>query len=687
MATRTFRSWRPAALILLVGMALACVPILRGATAAPAPAAQATCRAASAQPNPAAPDLDCPAPPNTFDVTRYFSADSSPKQRALAGPTWDSWAWASFAAMSWPAKADSSQPTGFQRGVPDVTKSFAAAANDDVLVWETLKEKRELFQPTDTAPASKVTPESKWQDITFDSAQLPNSPANPGGIDACTPQDAARRKALGDGHHRLFSQGGKRPSVAGDQTFDETVEVASPALEASSELCAGYTATTNPTLDFCQTMLFPDNSKQNPIAVTGRTPVGPRVWKGNPKEASARPIFFEVKINYDYWDYILEKQFYDDSIALAAIMSDQIDDHPKLPFRTSASKGPGRSPLAAYGYDAGAVTSSYADLPDPNALPGIGSVQIKAGWLRLDPKQGDDPSEFHTTEAIFYRTKKDAPKTFPEDDALKYTCYEVADFGLLGLHIIQRVHAQPFSRDNPELFAHGGTFIFATWEHVGLGDYQQSSDFYYANYLAFNGPLGVEGRYPFNVQTTPFPNYTAAAGGAINVQRQQPYPLATTAKVNDAVHQQLAKQVPQGSLWANYRLIGTQFVTVSSEKDSEELNQPYYLANLVVETNDGLQNFHGLPPGVTVTPYYTQKVDIEGTSVVFEPNQPNVIFNRELNKPFNMGGCMGCHGVAQLKGYNFSFVFAGGQEGSGLDTQYHFAVAGGQAPGGETPGN
>jgi len=627
-----------------------------------------------------APDLDCPAPPNSFDLTRYFSADSSPKQKALAGPTWDTWAWASFAAMNWPAKADASQPTGFVRGVPDTTKSFAGAASDDVLVWETFKEKRELFQPTDTQPPSKVTQASQWQDITFAAAQQPKSPTNPGGIDACTPQDSARRKALREGHHRLFSQGGKRPSVAGDQTFDETVEVASPALEPSAELCAGYTATSNPTLEYCRTRLFPDNTKKNPIAVTARVPVGPRVWKGNPKKDTARPIFFEVKVNYDYWDYILENQYYDDTVALAAIGSSNIDDHPKLPFRTSAPTGPGRSPLATYGYDAGATAREYGTLSDPNELPGIGSVQIKAGWLRLDPAQGDDPSKYHTTEGIFYRTKADAPPTFPESESLKYTCYEVAEFGLLGLHIIQRVHAQPFNRDNPEIFAHGGTFIFATWEHVGLGDYNESSEFYYANYFAFDGPLGINDPYSFDVETTPFPNFKTAADGAINVVRQQPYPLATTTNVNNAVHKELAQLAPQGSLWSNYRLIGTQFVTVSSEAESEQFNQPYYLANLVVETNEGLQNFHGLPPGVTVTPYYTQKVDIEGTSVVFEPELPNVIFNRELNKPFNMGGCMGCHGVAQLKGYNFSFVFAGGQDGSGLDTQRHFAVAGGQDP-------
>ena len=34
-----------------------------------------------------------------------------------------------------------------------------------------------------------------------------------------------------------------------------------------------------------------------------------------------------------------------------------------------------------------------------------------------------------------------------------------------------------------------------------------------------------------------------------------------------------------------------------------------------------------------------------------------------------MGGCMGCHGVAQQLGYSFSFVLLGNQSGAAIDTQ------------------
>jgi len=670
MAKRLLIPWRGILALLGLVAALAWIPI-QAETAAPDGDPPARCLPSAAHPDPSAPDLDCPAPPNTFDVARFFSADASDEMRLQAGPTYDAWAWASFAAMNWPAKeqpVSAKFPTGFERGVPSDTESFADAANDRVTVWETLKEKRELFHPlpTDDPPGTPLPPTAKWQDITFDETQVPSELG--GAIQPCEGVDPDRLK---DGHHRFLSQGIKHPpSVAGSQAFDETVEVAGQALESTSDLCAGYTAETNPTLEYCQNTLFPSNTKEEPQAVDSRTPVGPRVWKGDPFNATARPVFFEVKVNYDFWRYILDRGFQVDDVATKASLSTDVDDHPKLPFRTSAFKGPGRSRHATFGYDAETTAASYTDLSDPNALPGVGSLQAKAAWLLLTPEEIES-EEFHTTEAVYYQTDDDDPGNL---------CYRVDTFGLLGLHIIQRIHSQPFERRNPNLFAHGGTFIFATWEHTSLE--AEDTGYYYANFFAFPGPVTGLYTYPFDIETTPFPNVTAGAGIAIPVVRQKPYPLASTTAVNDAVHAAL----PDDSIWQNYRLIGTQFVALGSEEESDRYNQPHYLANLLVETNTGLQNFMGLPPGVSnpdgdpmagdITPYYTQKVTIEGTSTLFNRQTANVIFNRELQDPVNMGGCMGCHGVAQIRGFNFSFVFAAGSQGAGVDTQQSFEVAG-----------
>jgi hypothetical protein len=116
------------------------------------------------------PDLGCAAPPDTFTTA------------GLAGPAnanaWDAWAWSSFAAFNWPALASTdtaSYPSGFVRGVPDTTKSFASAQSTDVAVWETFKEKRELFNSTATPGA--------WQSPTFDPQYAPNF--NGGQIQMC----------------------------------------------------------------------------------------------------------------------------------------------------------------------------------------------------------------------------------------------------------------------------------------------------------------------------------------------------------------------------------------------------------------------------------------------------------------------------------------------------------------------
>ncbi len=621
-----------------------------------------SCLVATQLPDPGNANLDCPAPPNTFDVSSFFASNAADTTRAKAGPTWDAWAWATFAALNWPAKIDANQPSGFVRGVPDLSTSFRNAQHTDVAVWETFKEKREVFNET-------ITTSSAWQAITFDPAQQPQNGGSTG-IPACSGQTEVSANDA-----RLLSAGSKlSPSISGTQTTDETIEVASPAQETAAALCAGYTDTTNPTSSFCTDTLFADNLFTP--TTNGRTPVGPRIWKGNPNDTTARPIYFEVKVNYDFWNYIVPKGFYDDATAFSAAQGASKTDHPKLPFRTSAAAGSGNSPNATFSYQADTVATRYANLSDPNSLPPVGSIHIKAAWLLLDPSV-EDTSQYHTTSAIYYRTPENP--TSPADTL----CYQVDRFGLIGFHIIQRVHALSTTQQPDANFPVGGAFIFATWEHESLGDFNQPSEYYYANFLAKDTLSNTGQAAPFEIEQAAFPNVSAGASG-INVVRMENYPLVSTQGVTSAVHDALGSS----SVWQNYRLIGTQFLPVNSEEVSMTYNQPYYLANLVVETNTGLQHFQGLPPGVKPSLYYTvtKNVTIPTSMTLFESTYANVIFNRQTagRGLTNMGGCMGCHGVAQLQGYNFSFVFLAGQRGSGLDTQIHFEVAGG---GGISPDN
>ena len=74
---------------------------------------------------------------------------------------------------------------------------------------------------------------------------------------------------------------------------------------------------------------------------------------------------------------------------------------------------------------------------------------------------------------------------------------------------------------------------------------------------------------------------------------------------------------------------------------SSDTNSYYYLANIVVETNQTLQNFFGqAPTGVTEA-------------------LKNVYLNGTAGSPFQMGGCQGCHGAeGQANGADMSPVIA-----------------------------
>ena len=116
------------------------------------------------------PDLSCMAPPNTFPTGGLNGLAN--------GHAWDAWAWSSFAALNWPAlKVPPSKiyPSGYVRGIPDKNKSFATARSQDVAVWETFKEKRELFN-SEAAPG-------RWQQLTFDPKYAPDFSG--GQIQAC----------------------------------------------------------------------------------------------------------------------------------------------------------------------------------------------------------------------------------------------------------------------------------------------------------------------------------------------------------------------------------------------------------------------------------------------------------------------------------------------------------------------
>ena len=78
---------------------------------------------------------------NSITVSSKIPCDY-PDMASLEGTSLARFAWNTFIAMNWPAEDPFDAP--YNRGVPDTSKAFGAEAA--AVVWDTWREKRELFQ-------------------------------------------------------------------------------------------------------------------------------------------------------------------------------------------------------------------------------------------------------------------------------------------------------------------------------------------------------------------------------------------------------------------------------------------------------------------------------------------------------------------------------------------------------------
>ena len=618
--------------------------------------------------------LDCPALPNTIaSGTMQSTAEGNVLD-------YDLFAWNSFIALNWPAIVPDAS-NGYKRGFPDTTQSFASAKPASLAVWETLKEKREIFLANpftgDITPDPQVAP---WNSAPeYGPAQHP--------VPLCADLEAADMKDMAMNREIVFAMKGNLYD-----TEDETAEVASEARETNEVLCKGH----------------PSSCDEHGAAV------GPRVWKGQPNNNGV-PVVYEVKVNWDFYNY-LENFGAGPLWVQETARTSATEGTIRLPARSSASESAyvpagshvtppvrGPNPLVS-GYSAEACLSGDRETPCP-----VGSIHLKAAWLPISQAEAES-GKYHVAEAFYYKNSG-ADK-----------CKAPQLFGLIGLHIIQRVHQQAFDNGAAQEPAgpRGGTFIFATWEHVD----NDEAGFTYANL----GPTQFDG-IP-NDMPQPFPNVDAGED-AIALNRVYDL-LPSTKAANQVVYDALGCSGSEPSVWCNYKLIGTQYKAADLPSPAPTLltvipdqplpnvenpagsGQPYYLANLVIESNLGLQQFQGVPPVYEPIAHFTAAKPPPGTSgrtrgsggapqIVANPSPadfehgynnlawriaPRIdqaepksdiekndgMFTGTKRGAFNMGGCMGCHGVAQTQGYSFSFVLLDNQAGGSPDTQMEVVI-------------
>jgi hypothetical protein len=305
-------------------------------------------------------------------------------------------------------------------------------------------------------------------------------------------------------------------------------------------------------------------------------------------------VAYEVKLNRAVFNYAIKPG--NPSLAL----TNPNNNYHNL-FNALDSTG---ANLGTYGGSCTTPTDpSVIQLPcGDNTKPGDlgeGAIEIKAAWRKLDPTK-DTISHFFTRNVIFYTGPPGSQK------------YNNAVWGLVALHIIHKTKSFP-------------AFVFATWEQAE----------------EYNGP-------PTDPDYLAFQNLTTKSGLLPNIPVTRAHAIhSQVAATNTVVHAAFTAQNPS-TIWQWYKLVGVQATPTNQPPATAPADafSTFFLANIMVETNQTLQNFvGGAPAGMVI------------------PGIPNVYLSSAgAQSPFTMGGCQGCHGFqGQDAGGDMSVVIARGQ--------------------------
>lgn len=298
------------------------------------------------------------------------------------------------------------------------------------------------------------------------------------------------------------------------------------------------------------------------------------------------------------------------------------------------------------------------------------TFEIKAAFRPLTAKEKNS-QRFYTTTVRYYEPQV----------ASQIPCYREDQWGLIGLHIIQKT---PSAQD----------FVFATFEQAdnlltqvngntvpvedpnGKVIYNSSTST--TPKLAYVDPVPPQtpevtiiSKAGPHKKTDPHLFYSTDPGnpglpnGSINVNKRDnaiPQPIID---VNKAAHQAIAnyskKNQIKNSPWAYYKLVNVQAYPFNPADIGKYPNKPqatYYQANSVIETNYTLQNYNGRIASNGAPTKYAKYTETTPPNTLFK-NAYTFKADGSLDSSYTMGGCMGCHGNAQVGGADFSFIIFG----------------------------
>lgn len=286
-------------------------------------------------------------------------------------------------------------------------------------------------------------------------------------------------------------------------------------------------------------------------------------------------IVYEAKINEDAMNYVLSAGLYDTKTR---------------DMMVAASKDP--AALASFGATCGIAPATIVSVPCGQIGGAEGNIEVKAAWRALTAAETAS-GKYYTNAVIRYQAVSGENKWF------------VDTYGLIGLHIIHKTVDFP-------------SYVFATFEHVD------------------NIASGIG--YLDEISQTGRGNGDTAGEKVLITERDNPIPTEV------AVVNGIARAAISDTVFSNYQLTGVQAYPVDYDtvKPGSGASQSdistYFLANIVIESNEELQSFRGLKDAGA-------------------PDSDNIVI---AGKSLNMGGCMGCHGVAEQNGADFSFLIKNG---------------------------
>jgi hypothetical protein len=301
-------------------------------------------------------------------------------------------------------------------------------------------------------------------------------------------------------------------------------------------------------------------------------------------------VFYEIHLNKPEYDYIVSNSLYSQNGQEAFVNSGA-----KISFPQGSIQ-----------------TSSY------------GAIEVKASWKEIGPR--DDPTQFYTVQA----TKIDPATKQPSSTPVQ--------FGLVGLHIITWTSSASPGASSPS------QAVWSTFEHVAnapdapasTGNVSEASDAALAappagSHFSFNDPTQTQPASGYGYEPSPWP-LPQGQNPPENPQPTQITRVVNNVCINGAWTQALNSKMQAalaGTVWANYRLVSTQWPFGSPAPQ-------------------GCAAFGGFCPGNL-------------TNTTMETYVQNVKFS---------GSCMNCHNSAQTAGTpaasaNLSYLLQGAQPTSG----------------------